>query len=242
LGRESSTLNDFPVARMPAVTSRSRDDSTKGFSGWRSLIASSPPWRCDWCQPPSARAAAGRLAPANTRPLRCRGSCQAGAAGPLITALPPNSGASCRAPCSVPARGSQGWIRARQLPLQQRQHQPAHRRLPQSDGADCAIGAQQQGELEGRAPCGLVLGVLLAGRSECGAARGVAAVVLAAAWIASVISLQSGSPPLSCRKSVHIGCPRSASPSRSSRTKPSSALLWERKSWSIGGSAGVGQG
>ena len=114
------------------------------------------------------------------------------------------------------------------------------RRLPQSDGADCAIGAQQQGELAGRAPCGLVLGVLLAGRSECGAARGVAAVVLAAAWIASVISLQSGSPPLSCRESIHTGCPRSASASRNSRTKPSSALLWERKSWTIGGDCRVG--
>lgn len=60
--------------------------------------------------------------------------------------------------CSVPARGSQvrWWTRARQLPLQRRQHQPAHRRLdrrrlPQPDGADCAIGAQQHGEVSGRA-------------------------------------------------------------------------------------------
>jgi len=40
--------------------------------------------------------------------------------------------------------------------LQRRQHQPAHRRLdrrrlPQPDGADCAIGAQQHGEVSGRA-------------------------------------------------------------------------------------------
>ena len=34
-------------------------------------------------------------------------------------------------------------------------------RLPQPDGADCAIGAQQQGEVAGQAPCGLVFGVLL---------------------------------------------------------------------------------
>ena len=37
-----------------------------------------------------------------------------------------------------------------------------------------------------------------------------------------------------CRESIQTSCPRSASACRSSRTKPSSALLWERKRWGIG--------
>ncbi len=45
-----------------------------------------------------------------------------------------------------------------------------------------------------------------------------------AAWI----SLHSGSPPRSCRESIHTSWSSSASASRSSRTKPSSAELWER--------------
>ena len=43
-----------------------------------------------------------------------------------------------------------------------------------------------------------------------------------------------------CRESIHTSCPRSASAYRSSRTKPSSALLWERKRPTIGGDCRVG--